>query len=175
MNNVSYAILFIALILPLKEAHPKKTTMESDNPFIQRIHVDEEELENYEEISQQDAEKYRLRGQTIKFSHPEKFSFIDYAIEFIAMEIDEEMQVKSILLYLNDYETLQEILPIAFGPADLSIDIAGQADYDSGTEPQSYTSHTWKIENYSMTFSLCPVKEDESEQKNLKAQLYIRQ
>ena len=174
MNNVFYALLLIALILPLQGVHPKKTAMESDNPFIQRIHVDEEALEHYEEISQQDAEKYRLRGQTLKFSHPEQFRFISYAVEFIAMEIDEEMQVKSMLLYLDEYETLQEILPIAFGPAALSIDIAGQVDDGSGAEPQSYTSHTWKIDDYSMTFSLYPVKEDEREERKLKAQLYIR-
>ena len=147
--------------------------MESDNPFIQRIHTSDEELENYEPITNEDAEMFHLRGQNYKFSNPGEFVFIDMPIAFIGLEVDEENYVKSMLLYLDEYETLLETLQVAFGPVDISMDIAGQAFDSSGTSQHSYTSHTWiKEDKYRMSFTVLPLKTDQSQ---LKAQLYITQ
>lgn len=148
--------------------------MESDNPFLQRIHVDEEELNNYEGITPDDVGKYPLRGQNIKFSHPEKFRFIDIPIEFIALETDDESNVKSVLVYLDTEEDMLEFLSLAFGNPDLKLDIEGETEPASRDEKQSYASYTWIIEGYRMTFSLIPVKVASAEYVP-KPQLYIKQ
>lgn len=147
--------------------------MESTNPFIQRIHAEPRHLKNYEPISGDDAEKYPLRGQNFKFTQPEKFAFIDLPVEFIAMEVDEQQEVKSMLLYLDQHETILETLKTAYGSPAISMNIAGQAEYTSGgSQQETYTSHTWALDGHRLTLTVLPLKTMGTDTA-LKAQLFM--
>lgn len=133
--------------------------MESTNPFIQRIHAEPRHLKHYEPITGDDSEKYRLRGQNFKFTQPEKFAFIDLPVEFIAMEVDEHRQVKSMLLYLHQHETILETLTTAYGSAAISMNMEGQVEYTSGgSQQEAYTSHTWTLDGHRLTLTVLPLK-----------------
>lgn len=148
--------------------------MESDNPFIQRIHAEDEALENHEEITGEDSARYLLRGQTMKFSSPEAFKFIYFPVEFIAFSMEGD-KVNSLLLYLAETEETYDILVTAFGVPDLSLEVDGEVEYkDADSEDQKYTSHTWIEGKYRMTFSIVPLKNQEDE-RVLKSQIYIVQ
>lgn len=147
--------------------------MRSDNPFIQRIHSAPEELDNYEPIGEVDIEHYYLRGQNFKFTNPEKFVFIDIPILYFAIEIDDDLNVKSMLLYLDNHETMLDTLVSAFGPSDLSFNLEAQVNYQSGSEKNSYISNTWIREKYRMTFTILPLKKD-FDDPHLVSQIYIQ-
>jgi uncharacterized protein with ACT and thioredoxin-like domain len=147
--------------------------MESTNPFIQRIHAERGHVKDYEPITGEDAEKYRLRGQNFKFTQPGKFAFIDVPVEFIAMEVDEHQQVKSMLLYLHQHETMLESLTIAYGKPAITMNMEGQvAHVSGGSQQETYTSHTWTLDGHRLTLTVLPVKTKETDAA-LKAQLFI--
>lgn len=147
--------------------------MESENPFIQRIHASDDALEQYEEITDLDKHACPLRGQTMKFSGPEQFRFIYLPVEFIAFSV-EGNEVKSLLLYLAETEEMGDVLLSAFGPADISLDIAGQVETDEAAfDEQSYSSSTWVDGPYKMTYSIVPCVDKEGNVVN-KTQLFIR-
>ncbi len=147
--------------------------MESENPFIQRIHASDDALERYEEITEADKDDYLLRGQTMKFSGPEQFRFIYLPVEFIAFSV-EGNEVKSLLLYLSETDEMDDVLVSAFGPADISLDLAGQVESGKAIyDEQNYSSSTWVDGAYKMTFSIVPCKDKEGNMVS-KSQLFIR-
>ena len=147
--------------------------MESENPFIQRIHASDDALEQYEEITDADKDAFLLRGQTMKFSDPEQFRFIYLPVEFIAFSV-EGNDVKSLLLYLAETDEMDDVLRTAFGPADISLDVAGQVESgNASVDSQSYSSSTWVDGPYMMTFSIVACKDKEGNVVN-KTQLFIR-
>ena len=172
MNRISLIFLPV-LLLSCRVADLKHPTMESTNPFIQRIHAEPRHLKHYEPITGEDAEKYRLRGQNFKFTQPEKFAFIDMPVEFIAMEVDEQQHVKSMLLYLHQHETMRETLTTAYGKPAITMNMEGQVDYVSGgSQQETYASHTWTLDGHRLTLTVLPLKTQGTD-TSLKAQLFI--
>lgn len=166
-------ILLPVVMLACRASDSPNSTMESRNPFIQRIHAASKHIDSYEPITAEDAKRYPLRGQNFKFTRPEKFSFIDMPVEFIAMEVDEEQRVKSMLLYLDQHETMQSTLTIAYGTPALTLDIEGTTEDASGeTQDQTHTSHTWMLHGYRLTLTVLPLRTGQTETV-MKAQIYI--
>ena len=172
MNRISLIFLPV-LLLSCRVGDLKNPTMESTNPFIQRIHAEPRHLKHYEPITGDDAEKYPLRGQNFKFTRPEKFAFIDLPVEFIAMEVDDQQQVKSMLLYLDQHETILETLTTAYGSPSISMNMEGKVEYTSGgSQQETYTSQTWVLDGHRLTLTILPVKTKELDTA-LKAQLFM--
>ncbi len=154
----------------------KLSDMESKNPFVQRIQAEPEQLELFDDIDDKDLQRYFFRGQTLKFLHPEKFSFLKLPMEFFAFYADDDMNVTSMMLYLEYEENMLQILEEEFGAADLSLNLQGEAEYEEGdAETLTFTSHTWVKGQYRMTFSFYPVNDAGGETRSLKAQIYIVQ
>lgn len=145
--------------------------MVSDNPFVQKLGPDAGPFDEYDDIPAEDKEKYPLQQVSLRFTSPEKLTYLDHPVRYLAFNVNDDHKVTALLLFLDEHSTMLGDLEEAFGPADLLVDLDGEGQSSAGPQALQFKSYTWVKAQYTMSFSLYNHGSDKN--PDLKSRIWI--
>lgn len=121
-------------------------------------------FERLTKLTNEEKQKYALQLEAFLVPEPEKFTFLQYALSFFALGLDEAKKVKSAVLIIDDAQDGEKVykdLITYNGAPDLEFNIEGDAETmdDSFIEGLQLKVYTWHMGRSAMSFSLFPSKE----------------